>query len=66
MNKYFQIAFFVMLVSGLMILYARLGLRDQFLCASDSHFLKVGLLGLCVFFVGYGFIIAGLIMGKEE
>lgn len=66
MNKYFQWSFFIFLVSGLMILYARLGIGRQSWLVSDSHLLKVGLLGVCIFCIGYGFLLAALILGEEE
>lgn len=66
MNKYFQIAFFIILVGGSMILFARLGLRWQWVCVQESHALWVGMLGVCVFCIGYGFILAGVLLGKEE
>ena len=49
-----------------MILYARLGLGDQFFCASDSHFLKVGMFGVCVFMIGIGFLLAGMLLERKE
>ena len=66
MNKYFQTAFIILLVSGLMVLYGRLGLHGQTWFIDDSHFLKIGVLGVCGFMVGVGFILAGLLLGGKE
>lgn len=64
--KYFQVAFFILFMSGLMILSARLGLRGQLWFVDDTHFLKLGLVGVCVFCVGYGFLLAGILFGGKD
>ena len=66
MKKYFEMAFFVLLASGLLILFARLGLRGEWVSVQESHSMVVGLLGVCLFCVGVGSLLAVLIMSKEE